>query len=187
MRIIVLDVETTGLNKKKQFDITYHNCVIEFAALEIIDGIITGRYIHHYIKPHPGILVHDKAFKIHGISNEFLKDKKPFSEYADNILSFIRDATLVIHNAPFDISFLEKEFKHLSLEMKHHDVIDTLELSRIIFPNAKNRLEDLATRFDIPKPRFHGAFVDTEILARVYLILCDIINIGAGFKTNEIV
>lgn len=176
MRVVVLDVETTGLNKQKKHGITHKNCIIEFAALEIIDGIITGRYIHHYIKPHPGILVHDKAFKIHGISNEFLKNKPYFKECASEILHFIRDATLVMHNANFDLSFLEKEFKNLSLEMKHSRVVDTLELARMLFPNSKNRLEDLAFRFDIPKPKFHGAFVDTEILTRIYLILCDIMG-----------
>lgn len=181
MRLVVLDVETTGMNKGGD-DVTKNHRIIEFAAVEIIDGIITGRYLHHYIRPSPKCLIDPKAFELHGISLSFLKDKKSFKQCAGSIIDFIKDSKIVAHNAPFDIAFLNMEFKRLPKPLQPESLltvenaIDTLEMARLIFPKMGNKLCDLAERFDIPKPRYHGAFVDAEILSRVYFHLIGIIE-----------
>ncbi|MBS0236083.1 MAG: DNA polymerase III subunit epsilon [Proteobacteria bacterium] len=165
-RKIVLDTETTGLS-------AFHgHRLIEVACVEIIDGELTGNHYHTYINPKRD--VPKDAYEIHGIATEFLYDKPVFPKIADDFLSFIGTSELVIHNAPFDMGFLNHE---LSLVGHNHipmnRVIDTLQLARKLFPGAPASLDALCERFNISlsKRHKHGALIDAELLAIVYLYM----------------
>ncbi|ELX8379289.1 DNA polymerase III subunit epsilon [Providencia vermicola] len=172
-RQIVLDTETTGMNK---LGVHYegHN-IIEIGAVEVINRRLTGRNFHVYIKPNR--LVDPEAFEVHGISDEFLQDKPTFADIADEFLEFIRGAELIIHNAPFDIGFMDYEFAKLNRGIPPTadfcQITDSLVLARQIFPGKRNNLDALCDRYliDNTKRTLHGALLDAEILSDVYLAM----------------
>ena len=166
MREICLDTETTGLDPRDGHK------VIEIAAFEIIDKVKTGNYFHCYINPNRN--VPHEAFLIHGISTEFLLDKPNFSQIVNDFLTFIKNDPLIIHNAVFDLKFLNFELNSIgSPLLTQNKIIDTLSLARQKFPNSPNSLDALCKRFnvDLSKRDKHGALLDSELLAQVYLEL----------------
>lgn len=166
MREIVLDTETTGLNPLQGHKL------IEIGCVELFNRIPTGRTYHQYINPERD--VPEDAFKIHGISTEFLQDKPTFQEIADDFLEFIGNDKLVIHNARFDITFLNHELTtHKRRNISSGQYFCTLMHARKKFPGASNNLDALCKRFNIDNTRrtYHGALLDSEILAEVYLEL----------------
>ncbi|MDG6895837.1 DNA polymerase III subunit epsilon [Volucribacter amazonae] len=171
-RQIVLDTETTGMN---QLGAHYEgHCIIEIGAVEIINRRYTGRTFHVYIKPDRP--VDPEAVKVHGITDEMLADKPPFAEIADEFLEFIQGAELLIHNAPFDVGFMDYEFSKLGKNIKTEQickVTDTLQMARQMFPGKRNNLDALCDRLaiDNSKRTLHGALLDAEILADVYLTM----------------
>ena len=173
VRQVVLDTETTGMNMTGQPQIG-HN-IIEIGAVEVIDRRLTGRTFHVYIKPPRE--VDEEAIRVHGITNEFLQDKPVFAEIADDFLAFIKGAELIIHNAPFDVAFMDQEFSYLknpppkTAEMC--TVTDSLQLARKMYPGKRNNLDALCDRLGIDnsKRTLHGALLDAEILADVYLAM----------------
>lgn len=174
-RIVVLDTETTGINS---YGLPYINHrVIEIGAVEIIKRRFTGNNFHVYIRPDR--LIDTEAFKIHGISNDFLLDKPIFKDIADTFLNYINGSQLVIHNAAFDVGFINQE-----LEMLNNDkniqaidticsIIDTLKIARKLFPGKKNTLDALCTRYKINKSQrnLHSAIIDANLLGRLYLLM----------------
>ena len=172
-RQIVLDTETTGMNK---LGVHYegHN-IIEIGAVEVINRRLTGRNFHVYIKPER--LVDPEAFEVHGISDEFLEDCPSFAEIADEFLAYIRGAELIIHNASFDIGFMDYEFQKLNRDIPLTEtfcqITDSLAMARELFPGKRNNLDALCDRYliDNSKRTLHGSFLDAEILADVYLAM----------------
>ena len=173
VRQVVLDTETTGMNMTGQPQIG-HN-IIEIGAVEVINRRLTGRTFHVYIKPPRE--VDEEAIRVHGITNEFLQDKPVFAEIADDFLAFIKGAELIIHNAPFDVAFMDQEFSYLknpppkTAEMC--TVTDSLQLARKMYPGKRNNLDALCDRLGIDniKRVLHGALLDAEILADVFLMM----------------
>jgi DNA polymerase-3 subunit epsilon len=166
MREIVLDTETTGLDPNQG------HRLVEVGCIELLNRIPTGAVFHAYLNPERDVPA--EAFAIHGLSYEFLKAHKRFSEVADEFLSFIADAPLVIHNAGFDHGFLCAELKRVERAFISRDrLVDTLMLARRKHPAGPNRLDDLCARYGIDNSRRtkHGALLDAEILAEVYLEL----------------
>ncbi len=166
MREIVLDTETTGLDP---FD---GHRIVEIGAVELMNHMPTGRTYHQYINPQRSMPT--EAFQVHGLGDEFLSDKPLFAAVADEFLSFIGDARLVIHNASFDMKFLNAELgwcKRVKLPMTQ--ALDTLAIARKRFPGAPSSLDALCRRFSIDNSSrtLHGALLDSEILAEVYLEL----------------
>ncbi|HAE78335.1 DNA polymerase III subunit epsilon [Morganella morganii] len=172
-RQIVLDTETTGMNKLGTH-YEGHN-IIEIGAVEVINRRLTGRNFHLYIRPDR--LVDPEAFGVHGISDEFLMDKPVFADIADEFIEFIRGAELVIHNAPFDIGFMDYEFRKLNRGIppttEFCTVTDSLTLARQLFPGKRNNLDALCDRYQIDNSKrlLHGALLDAEILSDVYLAM----------------
>ncbi|GAB4162460.1 MAG: DNA polymerase III subunit epsilon [Rickettsiaceae bacterium] len=163
---IILDTETTGLNPQEG------HRIVEIGALEMINKVLTGRKFHFYINPERDMP--EEAYRIHGISNEFLQDKPLFKDIVDEFLEFISDHVLVIHNAPFDIKFLNHELSLLrlpSLEIKR--AVDTLVMARRAFPGASVNLDALCKRFKIDNSsrQYHGALKDAKLLSEVYIEL----------------
>lgn len=172
-RQIFLDTETTGINK---IGGQQGHRIIEIGAVEVINRSFTGRIFHVYLKPDRPI--DEEAFKVHGISNEFLINKKKFKNIANELLSFIRGTELVIHNASFDIGFLDYEFGMLNSGIEKIDTLckitDSLVIARKIFPGKHNSLKALCDRYLIDKSKkrtLHGALLDAEILAEVFLMM----------------
>src|SRR5580692_9749451 len=166
MREIVLDTETTGL------DPLTGDRVVEIGCIELYNRIPTGQTFHRYINPERDMPA--SAFDVHGLSAEFLKDKPPFAEVADDFLGFVGDAGLVIHNAAFDAAFLNSELERVGKPLIARDrLVDTLLLARRRHPGASNRLDDLCARYSIDNTRRtkHGALLDAELLAEVYIDL----------------
>jgi DNA polymerase III subunit epsilon len=167
MRQIVLDTETTGL------DHAQGHRVIEIGALEILNRRITGATYHVYLNPERDIDA--GALSVHGLSREFLSDKPRFADVAPEFLEFVRDAELVIHNAPFDIGFLNSELSRLDDgPMKRYcGVLDTLKLAKQLHPGQKNNLDALCRRYFVDNAgrTFHGALLDAQLLAEVYLAM----------------
>ena len=186
MNEIFLDTETTGLSFKDGHKI------VEIACIETQDLIPTKKVFHKLINPLRE--VPKEAFNIHGFSSEFLKDKKPFNEVADEFLSFIKNKKIIIHNAPFDVGFLNHELKILKKdEIKSNQVFDTLEFSRSKYPGTSNSLDALCKRFGISLERRvkHNALLDCELLREVYINLFDakepkLSFSDEDFKTNEL-
>jgi len=165
MREIALDTETTGISP-----IEGHR-IIEIGAVEMVNQFRTGRHFHTYINPE--VQVSEGAFKVHGLSNEFLKDKPVFKDVMHDFLAFIGESRLVIHNAPFDIGFLNHHLlQHQVALIPHNDdrVFDTLTYARKKYPGARNSLDALCLRFNINTSarEKHGALLDAELLADVY-------------------
>lgn len=171
-RQIILDTETTGMNK---FGVTYEgHRIIEIGAVEVINRRLTGKHFHVYIKPDR--LVDYPAFRVHGISDEFLYDKPEFKDIFDEFIEFIDGSELVIHNAPFDVGFMDHEFRLLGKAIKTSEickVTDSLTLARQLFPGKRNSLDAICSRLGIDnsKRTLHGALLDAQILADVYLTM----------------
>jgi DNA polymerase-3 subunit epsilon len=168
MRQIVLDTETTGLDPRQG------HRIIEIACLEMVDRRLTGRHLHKYINPQREIDA--GAAAVHGITLDFLADKPKFTDLADELLEFISGAELVIHNAPFDLGFLNMELDRLGrvpVETVCNGVIDTLRLAKELHPGKRNSLDALCERYAIDNSRrtLHGALLDTELLAETYLAM----------------
>ena len=169
MRQIVLDTETTGLEPR------LGHRIIEIGCVEVIDRRVTGNRYHQYINPEREI--DEGAQEVHGISTAFLSDKPLFKDIVDDFLNFIRGAELVIHNAPFDVGFIDHELNQLNQQNNHMDnictVLDTLVLARKMHPGQKNNLDALCKRYDIDNSQrdLHGALLDAEILAETYLAM----------------
>lgn len=168
MRQIVLDTETTGLDPRQG------HRIIEVAGIELVNRRLTGRHLHKYVHPERDIDAGAQA--VHGISLEFLADKPKFADIAEELAEFIRGAELVIHNAPFDIGFLNAEFDRLGfvpVGTLCHGVIDTLKMAKEIHPGKRNSLDALCERYEIDNSSrtLHGALLDTELLADVYLAM----------------
>ncbi len=169
MRQIVLDTETTGI------EISQGNRILEIGCVEMINRRITGNNFHVYINPERAS--EEGALQVHGITEEFLADKPLFSEIADEFIQFIDGAQLIIHNAPFDVGFINHEFKLLNSDIgtvaDYCTVLDTLEMAKKKFPGQKNNLDALCRRYEIDnsKRTLHGALLDSEILADVYLVM----------------
>lgn len=168
MRQIILDTETTGISPE-----TGHR-VIEIGCVELVDRKLTGNHYHIYLNPERD--VEEGAFKVHGISTEFLQDKPLFKDVLQDFLAFVDDAELIIHNAPFDVGFLNSEFKHVKWAKKledHCSIFDTLSFARKKHPGQRNSLDALCKRYDIDNSnrQLHGALLDAEILAFVYLAM----------------
>ncbi|MFN3234962.1 MAG: DNA polymerase III subunit epsilon [Gammaproteobacteria bacterium] len=169
MRQVVLDTETTGLNPEEGHKI------IEIGCIEILDRRVTGNHYHQYINPQRNI--DEGAVKVHGITTNFLADKPVFSDIADEFIAFIEGAELIIHNAPFDIGFLNHELK--ALGHKHQKVekicsiIDTLKMARHQHAGQRNSLDALCKRYEVDASQrdYHGALLDSELLAQVYLAM----------------
>ena len=168
MRQIILDTETTGLNAKTG------DRVIEIGCVELVNRRLTGNNLHFYVNPErdsdPG------ALAVHGLTTEFLRDKPKFAEIADALRDFVTGAEIIIHNAPFDIGFLNAEFGLLGLPaFTEHcgEVIDTLVRAKTMFPGKRNSLDALCDRFGISNAHrtLHGALLDSELLAEVYLAM----------------
>jgi len=166
MREIVFDTETTGL------DPFQGHRLVEIGCVELINRFPSGRVFHHYFNPDRDMPA--EAFAVHGLSAEFLKDKPRFGEIADELAAFIEDAPLVAHNALFDLSFLNAELERCAKQTVGRDrLVDTLMLARRRHPAGPNRLDDLCLRYGIDNSRRtkHGALLDAELLAEVYIEL----------------
>lgn len=168
MRQIVLDTETTGIDPNDG------HRIIEIGCIEVIERELTGRNYHVYINPERE--VEAEAITVHGITNEFLTDKPRFAEIADEFFEFIKGAELVIHNAAFDVGFMDAEFSRLKPVRKtadHCGIVDTLAIARTKHPGQKNNLDALCKRYGVDNSNreLHGALLDAEILADVYLLM----------------
>jgi DNA polymerase-3 subunit epsilon len=169
MRQIVLDTETTGLEPRQG------HRIIEIGALELIDRQLTGRQFHVFINPEREIEL--GALEVHGITEDFLRDKPRFAEISDDFMTFINGAELVIHNAAFDVAFINHEMRRLSDDVgvleNYCGVVDSLEIARTKHPGQKNSLDALCKRYSVDNSQreLHGALLDAEILADVFLLL----------------
>ena len=170
MRQVVLDTETTGLEPSQG------HRIIEIGCVELVERKLTGRHYHQYINPERE--VDAGAIEVHGITNEFLVDKPRFHQIAGDFLEFIKGAELVIHNAPFDIGFIDHEFKRLESNSPgkvadYCGVVDTLVMARQKHPGQRNNLDALCQRYEVDNSQrdLHGALLDAEILADVYLLM----------------
>lgn len=170
MRMVALDTETTGL-KKGKFNISHGHRIIEIAAVEIVDNKITKNKFHSYINP--GMKISEKAQQVHGIRDEFLIGKPKFEDISSKLLEFIGDSDIIIHNAPFDISFLDQEFRLLKTPPhgRIFKVIDTLRMTRNRYPGQDNSLLGLCKRFGIPCENSHSALSDATMLANLFVLL----------------
>ncbi len=169
MRQIVLDTETTGL------EVRQGHKLVEIGCVELVNRKLTGRHYHQYINPERA--VDEQAVEVHGLTNEFLDDKPVFAQVADEFLEFVQGAELIIHNAPFDVEFINVEFDRLQRGLPKVDqvcgVIDTLVMARQKHPGQRNSLDALCQRYGVDNSQrdLHGALLDSEILADVYLAM----------------
>lgn len=166
MRQIFLDTETTGLNASSG------DRILELGGVELVNRRLTGRNLHLYINPERDS--HEEAMRVHGLTRDFLADKPKFADVADQILAFVKDAEIIIHNAPFDLAFLDAELARVGqTRFAAHvtRVTDTLIMAKDQFPGKRNGLDALCDRFDVDRSRrtFHGALLDAQLLADVYL------------------
>ncbi|AKC32258.1 DNA polymerase III subunit epsilon [Candidatus Pantoea carbekii] len=172
-RQIFLDTETTGMNATGPHYKGHR--IIEIGAVEVINRRLTKKNFHVYLKPDRSI--DPEAFKIHGISNEFLSDKPTFSDISNEFLEYIHGAELIIHNASFDIGFIDHEFGMLNSSIGRVEtfcqITDSLALARKLFPGKRNTLDALCNRYEIDRTKrtFHGALLDAEILSEVFLTM----------------
>lgn len=168
MRQIVLDTETTGLEHK------LGHRIVEIAAVELCNRQLTGNHFHYYLNPDRES--DEGALQVHGLTTEFLQDKPRFHEISREFLDFIRDAELIIHNAPFDVGFLNHELSLIKLKALSSycvSITDTLKLAKEFHPGKRNNLDALCERYSIDnsKRTLHGALLDAELLAEVYLAM----------------
>jgi DNA polymerase-3 subunit epsilon len=185
MRQIILDTETTGLSAENG------DRIIEIGCVELLNRKFTGNNLHHYLNPERDS--HEDALKVHGISNEFLRDKPKFAAIAEELVDYLRDAEVIIHNAPFDVAFLNMEFRRLGLPPVTQivaNVLDTLVMAKDMFPGKRNGLDALCDRLGVDNSgrTLHGALLDAELLADVYInmtrgqdaLLIDIADTAGG-------
>ncbi|MDD5326079.1 MAG: DNA polymerase III subunit epsilon [Polaromonas sp.] len=168
MRQIVLDTETTGLSAENG------DRIVEIGCVELVGRKLTGNNLHFYLNPERDS--HEDALKVHGISNEFLKDKPKFSAVAGELLDYLQGAELIIHNAPFDVGFLDKELEligHKPIRQHVASVTDSLMMAKEMFPGKRNSLNALCDRLEVDNSgrTLHGALLDAELLADVYINL----------------
>ncbi|MES2978937.1 MAG: DNA polymerase III subunit epsilon [Pseudomonadota bacterium] len=168
MRQIVLDTETTGLSAENG------DRIIEIGCVELVGRKLTGNNRHFYLNPERES--HEDALKVHGISNEFLKDKPKFAAVADELLDYLQGAEVIIHNAPFDVSFLNRELELIGKPAIRHcvdKVTDSLMMAKELFPGKRNSLDALCDRLEVDNSNrtLHGALLDAELLADVYINL----------------
>lgn len=167
MRQVVLDTETTGIGADKG------HRIIEIGCVELIGRKLTGRHYHQYVNPQRSS--DEEAVGVHGITDEFLADKPTFEQIAQDFYNFIEGAELVIHNAPFDIGFMDMEFRRVGMPMTNTfcSVLDTLVMARDMRPGQRNSLDALCKSYGIDNSHreLHGALLDAEILADVYLMM----------------
>jgi DNA polymerase-3 subunit epsilon len=168
MRQIVLDTETTGLSANAG------DRIIEIGCVELVNRKLTGNNLHFYLNPERDS--HEDALKVHGISNEFLRDKPKFAAVAEELLTYLQGAELIIHNAQFDVGFLDKELDLVgrsALSDYVHSVTDTLAMAKDMFPGKRNSLDALCARLGVDNSgrTLHGALLDAELLADVYINL----------------
>ncbi len=163
-RKLVLDTETTGLN----FD---NDRIIEIGIVELIDNVLTQNYFHEYINPEININI--SAQKVHGISSDFLIGKPTFNNIVKEFLEFIKDDTIIIHNAEFDTNFINKELQNCGFSKIKNSVIDTIKIAKKEFPGQTVNLDSLCKKLDVKNTRqnFHGALLDATLLSKVYLKL----------------
>ncbi len=165
---IILDTETTGLSTIQKHKI------VEIGCIELKNQIPTNKIFHEYLNPQRS--VSEEAYKIHGYSDEFLSDKKTFTEIAESFLDFIKDKKIIIHNAAFDLSFLNYEFRLINKKkIDNNNVIDTLTIAQQKYPGSSNSLDALCKRFNIDnsKREKHNALIDCQLLREIYVNLID--------------
>ena len=165
---VILDTETTGLS------IIEKHRIVEIGCIELENQIPTNKIFHEYLNPQRS--VSKDAYKVHGYSDDFLSDKKTFSEIAESFLKFIKDKKIIIHNAAFDLSFLNYEFRLINQKaINKNNIIDTLEIARLKYPGSQNSLDALCKRFNIDnsKREKHNALIDCQLLKEVYINLVD--------------
>ena len=193
MREVVLDTETTGLNPDKG------DRIVEIGAIELVNHIPTGNTFHCYLNPLLEGEMPIESFKVHGLSVDFLSDKPRFSEMIENLIAFIGDSKLIIHNAKFDVGFINHEIQMLQnsnpdiydqlpfREIKSESIIDTLEIAKNLYPGKSVSLDSLCIKFGIDNKRKgkHGALIDSEILSEVYLELAG--GKQPGFEFSQVV
>lgn len=168
MRFVVLDTETTGLEAREG------HRIIEIGCVEMLGRQVTDRHFHQYINPERA--VDQGAFEVHGISNEMLADKPKFAQIVDDFLKFVEGSTLIIHNASFDLGFLDAELKRLDKGCMNDyidGVVDSLMMAREMFPGKRNNLDALCDRLGVNNAhrQLHGALLDSQILGEVYLAM----------------
>ena len=178
---VILDTETTGLST-----IEKHR-IVEIGCIELENQISTNKIFHEYLNPQR--MVSEDAYKIHGYSDKFLSTKKIFSEIAESFLNFIKDKKIIIHNAAFDLSFLNYELRLINKKtINNNNIIDTLEIARQKYPGSQNSLDALCKRFNIDnsKREKHNALVDCQLLKEVYINLVDQKEPKLNLKNVEI-
>ena len=178
---VVLDTETTGLSTAQK------HRIVEIGCIELKDQIPTSKIFHEYLNPQRS--VSEDAYKVHGYSNEFLSNKKTFSEISDAFINFIQNKKIIIHNAPFDLSFLNYELRLIDKkEITRDNIIDTLEIARQKYPGAQNSLDALCKRFNVSnaKREKHNALHDCQLLKEVYINLIDQKKPKLNLKNTEI-
>ena len=176
---IILDTETTGLSAEK-------DRIVEIACVELNNYIPTKNIFHSFINP--GIKVSEDAFRVHGYSDEFLSTKPKFKDVAQNFINFIKNKKLIIHNADFDLGFLNNEFKRLNLKpILKSDIVDTLQIARSKFPGVGNSLDALCKRFkiNIETREKHSALLDCHLLSKVYIELVDKKELTLDLNPND--
>ena len=179
---VILDTETTGLSN------TEKHRIVEIGCIELSNQIPTNKIFHEYINPQRP--VSEEAYKIHGYSDKFLSDKKTFAEISEDFLNFIKDKKLIIHNAPFDLSFLNYEMRLIKKkEIDKKNIIDTLEIARAKYPGSQNSLDALCKRFNIDnsKRKKHNALIDCHLLKEIYVNLVDQKEPKFNLESTEII
>ncbi len=183
LREIILDTETTGLEPRDG------HRIVEIGAIEMINKVLTGKHFHFYINPQRNMPT--EAYRVHGISGEFLRDKPLFKEIAEDFLFFIGNSKLVIHNAAFDIKFINYELSLLNIAdiefLKLSNAIDTLAIARKMFPGMKASLDALCKRYKIDNSarKLHGALKDAALLAEVYVELTGGRQVSFNLTNNK--
>ena len=179
---VILDTETTGLSVEK------NHKIVEIGCVELENQIATNNIFHKYINPKRS--VSEEAYKIHGYSEKFLSDKKTFAEISEDFLNFIENKKIIIHNAAFDLSFLNYELRLINKKIiDKKNVIDTLEIARTKYPGSQNSLDALCKRFNIDnsKREKHNALIDCHLLKEVYVNLVDQKEPKLNLKSAEII
>jgi DNA polymerase-3 subunit epsilon len=179
---VILDTETTGLS------VSENHKIVEIGCIELNNQIATNKIFHEYVNPKRS--VSEAAFKVHGYTEDFLSGKKIFSEISEDFLNFIQDKKLIIHNAPFDLSFLNHELSLINKKkINKNNVVDTLELARSKFPGSQNSLDALCKRYNIDNSQRekHNALIDCHLLKEVYINLLDQKEPKLNLDNNRIV